>query len=266
MNDFFTRVDEARRRVGQVGESSPVGTNPGGSSLPHLAMGIFLTLLGVLLTLDALELVDLSWALRLWPIGFVIFGGTILVRRSDRHGRFWGGFWIVIGTWMLLNSLGLARIGFWELVWPALLVMIGIRLIVRARHGDSAWPIRRGSAPATGTAEHQPNLIAVMSESKGSVTQTLAGASLTSVMGGCQLDLRQATITPGTVPVIDVFSLMGGQEIVVPSGWTVVFDLMSIMAGTEDKRLPVIGGPADGPAPQIIVRGITIFSGLSVKN
>jgi hypothetical protein len=266
MSDFSTEARErARERRARADERLEWHAKQG-SVMAHLGLGIFLTLFGVLLTLDALELVDLSSALRLWPLGFLLFGATILVRRSDSHGRFWGGFWIVVGVWSLVNSLGLASIGFWELFWPAVMVLIGVRLILRARHGDTTWPFRTPTSATTTAGEHQPNLIAVMSESKGSVTQTLAGASLTSVMGGCHLDLRQATVAPGTIPVIDVFSLMGGQEITVPSGWTVVFDLVSIMAGSDDKRLPAIGGPVDGGPPQIIIRGITIFSGLTVKN
>jgi predicted membrane protein len=222
-------------------------------------MGIFLTLFGVLLTLDTVELVELSAALRFWPIGFHVLGLTILMRRADRHGRFWGILWLVVGTSLLLNSLGMARIGFWDLVWPLLIVLVGVRLIMRARGGGVASPID--------AQEHRPNLVAVLSESKGSVTQTLTGASLTSVLGGCHLDLRQAAVAAGGSPVIDVFSILGGQEIVVPSGWTVVFDVVSILSGTEDKRLPTIGdGALRATTPQIIVRGIAIFSGLTVKN
>ena len=241
-------------------------------------MGIFLTLLGAFMTLDTLQILDLSRALRFWPIGFHILGITILMRRPDQHGRFWGIAWIVIGTWMLLNTLGLARIGFWELFWPAILVFVGVRLILRARAGgppvsagDPATVVSDtlGGMSGTGAAGslHRPNLVAVMSESKSSVTQPFAGASMTSVMGGCHLDLRQATVPAGTVPVIDVFSLMGGQEIVLPPGWTVTFDVVSILAGTEDKRLPAIGGgSSDIAAPHVIIRGVTIFSGVTVKN
>jgi predicted membrane protein len=250
--------------------------------LSHLGMGIFLTLLGVFMTLDTLQLVDLSSALRFWPIGFHVLGLTILSRRTDSQGRFWGIVWLVVGTWLLVNSLGLARIGFWELLWPIVLVMVGVRLIMRARSGDA----NSTSAPATpadvaatvgdafGAAArsfdagrpHRPNLVAVMSESKSSVTQPFSGASMTSVMGGCHLDLRQAIIAPGTTPVIDVFSIMGGHEIVVPAGWIVTLDVVSILAGTEDKRLPPIGPPPSEAAPHLIVRGITIMSGLTVKN
>ncbi len=246
---------------GAAGDRRPAGTRCGGSSLTHLAMGIFLTMFGVLLTLDTLNLVNLSSVLRWWPIGFHVFGLTVLASRSDRHARFWAIASLVLGTLLLLNTLDVADVGLWELVWPLIILTIGVRLVMRARRGDS---LQAGETMALG---HRPNLVAVLSESKGSVMQTLAGASLTSVLGGCHLDLRQATVAPGTTPVVDVFAVFGGQEITVPHGWVVVFDVVSILAGTEDKRLPAIAGQAAAtPAPQIIVRGITIFSSLTLKN
>jgi hypothetical protein len=222
-------------------------------------MGIFLTLLGAVLTLDRLELLDAARALRWWPIGFHVLGATLLARRADTHGRFWAVTWLVVGTWLLLNSLNIVRVGFWDLLWPALLMFVGIRLVLRGRRPDAATP--------TGASTGAPNLVAVLSEAKGTVTQTLAGASLTSVMGGCQLDLRQAAIPAGATPVVDVFAVMGGQEIVVPPGWTVVLDVVTILAAAEDKRLPTVAGAqTDTAGPQLTIRGTLLFSGLTIKS
>jgi hypothetical protein len=217
--------------------------------MTHLGMGIFLTMFGVLLTLDRLELVELSSVLRFWPIGFHVLGATILMRRDDRHA-------------LLINSVGIARVDLGDIFWPIVILFVGVRLILRARNAGRTPP----TAVDAAAAGHRPNLVAVLSESKGSVGQALTGANLTSVLGGSRLDLRLATVPAGTAPVVDVFSLLGGLEIVVPSGWTVVFDVVSILSGTDDKRLPAVGAPAPGESPQIIVRGIMIFSGLTLKS
>lgn len=243
-------------------------SNVGG--LSHLAMGIFLTLLGGVLTLDSLQLVDASRVLRFWPIGFHVLGITILLRRSDNHGRFWGAVSLLAGTWLLLNSLGLTRVGFFDLFWPLLLVFVGVRLILRGRAGDildGFVPDRLRTSSSTGASgPRTANLVAVLGESKGSVKEALVKASMTSIMGGCHLDLRQASIPPGEQPVIDVFAVMGGQEIVVPPGWAVDFDVISILAGTEDKRLPSVAGTLDAALPRVTIRGVLIMGGLSVSN
>lgn len=230
--------------------------------MSHLGMGIFLTLLGLVLTLDRLELVDATRALRWWPVGFHVLGATILLRRRDAHGRFWGAAWLVLGTWLLLNSLGLVRVDVWDLLWPLLLIAVGVRLVLRGR--AAAGGDGTGDAGAAGGT---PNLVAVLSEARASVTVPLQRASLTSVLGGCHLDLRQAPGPDGANPVVDVFAVLGGHEIVVPPGWHVVLDVVTILAGAEDKRLPTIGGAvADAGAPTLRVRGTLVFGGLTIKS
>jgi hypothetical protein len=228
-------------------------------------MGIFLMVLGVFLTLDRLQLLDVSWALRLWPVGFVVLGTTLLVRRPDAHGRFWGIGWVVLGAWLLLNTMGILRVGFWDLFWPLVLMIVGVRLTLRAL-GREAPSAQDGG---TGTANGSPNLIAVLSESKRSfVNEPFRGAHLTSVLGGCVLDLRQATVVPGQDMVVDVFSFMGGQDVVVPSAWVVVSEVVSVLAAVDDKRLPAVSDPsAAGVAapPRLVLRGVIIFSGLTIK-
>lgn len=226
--------------------------------MSHLAMGIFLTMLGLVLTLDRLELVDASRALRWWPLGFHVLGLTILLRRPNSRGRFWGIAWIVVGTWLLLASLDLVHIDLDDLIGPGLLIFIGVRLMTRGR---------RVASVSESDALGQPHLIAVLSEARRSVTRTFEGASMTSVMGGCHLDLRQASIASGQVPVVDVFTVMGGHEIIVPATWTVVMEAVPILAAAEDKRLPLVGTPPpEGSGATIVVRGTLIFGGLTVRN
>jgi hypothetical protein len=255
-------VAEHARQVamGMRTHQPPRGSNSG---LSHLAMGIFLTLLGGVLTLDRLNIVDASHVLRYWPIGFHVLGATILLHRSDRHGRFWGVAWLVVGTWLLVNSLGLASIGFFDLIWPLVLITVGVRLILRGRAGTTAPE----DAPAAASdSASGSNLVAVLGESKGSLKETVTRASMTAALGGCQLDLRLATIPSGERPVIDVFAVMGGLEIFVPPGWAVDFDVVSILAGAEDKRLPSVASTLDAGSPRLTVRGVLIMGGLTVSN
>ncbi len=125
MTGFTTPPEEQGRARRALYRNRALWGDPAGS-MSHLGMGVFLTLLGLVLTLDSLELVDASRALRFWPIGFHVLGATILLRRSDAHGRFWGIAWLIVGTWLLLNSLGLTHVGFFDLVWPLVLVTIGV--------------------------------------------------------------------------------------------------------------------------------------------
>ena len=227
----------------------------------QLALGIFIMTIGVLLTLDRLQIIETSSALRLWPAGFIALGATMLLQRRERHARFWGFGWLFLGSWLLLNTLGILRIGFWDLFWPLLLLFIGVRLITRSMGRTT---------PLSGTVpDGASNLFAILGESKRTVeNESFRGAHMTALLGGCLLDLRQATLAPGEPAVVDVFGFMAGLEIVVPSGWNVVSDVAPILGAVEDKRLPPLAPdvPLGGVAPRLSIRGLVILGGLTIKS
>ena len=58
--------------------------------------------------------------------------------------------------------------------------------------------------------------------------------NVVAVMGGCEIDLRNAEID-GEEVVINAFALMGGIEIYVPEGISVDFSGLPLLGGTECK-------------------------------
>lgn len=230
---------------------------------PQLIIGVLIVTVGFLLMLDRLHIAETGLVLRFWPSGLIAAGVAIWVRRPDRHGRFWAGVWMFLGVWLLLNSLNLVRVGFWDLFWPLVLVLVGLKLIMHTvRRPAEAGP---PGAPRGGVT-----LTAVMAESKrSSDDKPFRGAQMTAIMGGCQLDLRHATMPSGGEAVIDVFALMGGLEIFLPTSWAVATDVVPILGGVEDKRLPAVAGPhAERPAepPRLVLRGHVVLGGLTIRN
>jgi hypothetical protein len=110
-------------------------TDPRNPVTPQLVIGIFVTLIGALLMLDAVNLIETSVFRPFWPSVLIAIGISMLIKRTDSNGRFWGWTWTALGTWLLLNSLGILRIRVWELIGPILLIVIG-------------WSIVRGTLKA----------------------------------------------------------------------------------------------------------------------
>jgi Cell wall-active antibiotics response 4TMS YvqF len=107
------------------------------------------------------------------------------------------------------------------------------------------------------------------SDRRTSRDKPFRGGDVTSFIGGTQLDLRQAIIEPGEQAEINIFVMMGGHELWVPSSWTVVVEVMPLLGGVEDKRLPPVLDPARAPneaAPRLVLRGIVVMGGLTIKN
>jgi hypothetical protein len=83
-----------------------------------------------------------------------------------------------------------------------------------------------------------------------------------AIMGGVELDLRQAELPPG-VTEITAFVLMGGREIHVAPGVRLETDGVAIMGGFEDRVHDFGLVPAD--APVVRVTGIAIMGGVEAQ-
>lgn len=83
-----------------------------------------------------------------------------------------------------------------------------------------------------------------------------------SVMGGAQLDFREAQFLPG-VTTLRVVALMGGVDIIVPPGLAVEMDGVSIMGGFEHlARSPQ---DPEKESPLLRISGLTLMGGVSIR-
>jgi hypothetical protein len=156
-------------------------------------------------------------------------------------------------VWLLLESMAIVTVRLWDL-WPMLLVLIG---------GSMVWRGMTGRRDDISTADSHSTVSAVAvlaGLNRGNNSKTFHGGDLTAVLGGCQVDLRQASIEGEAV--IDVFAMWGGIEIRVPENWTVSARVTPILGGYEDKTRPV----RDATAQRLVVRGFVIMGGVEVKN
>jgi hypothetical protein len=220
---------------------------------PQLVVGLIVIAVGVLMTLDNLELVDASRYLRFWPAALIVLGVVKIWHSREGMGGSFGGFlFVVIGAWLLLEQTALVRISFWDM-WPALLVAFGIFLVWQG----ASVPRRR----AVGTSNDLISAMAVLGGvSRGNNSPAFRGGELTAVLGGCELDLRHAAIDGEAV--VDVFALWGGIEIRVPEDWTVVSRVTPILGGMDDKTRP----PQTASRHRLVLRGFIVMAGVEVKN
>ena len=88
----------------------------------------------------------------------------------------------------------------------------------------------------------------------------VAHVEVSAVMGGCDIDLREAV--PTTDPlVIQVFAMWGGIDLRVPPGWLIQNEAWPILGGIVDSTTP----PAV-PTHRVILRGNAFMGGVEIKN
>jgi hypothetical protein len=87
-----------------------------------------------------------------------------------------------------------------------------------------------------------------------------AHTNVLAIMGGANLDLRQAELE-GSEATITVVSVMGGANVVVPEGVEVELTGLSLMGG---KNYRPAAQPAPPGAPLVRIRAFSVMGGVSV--
>jgi hypothetical protein len=88
----------------------------------------------------------------------------------------------------------------------------------------------------------------------------MSHAEVSAVMGGCDLDLRDAVPTSDPV-IVQVFAMWGGIEVRVPPEWIV-----------QNEAWPILGGVVDNtqtpvqPTRRVILRGMAFMGGVEIRN
>jgi hypothetical protein len=241
-------------------------------SLPSVVLGLCLMFVGTALALDRLHIVEAAQVLRLWPVGLILLGASLVLQAvrggaSDPAG----------GTTVHAGFHG-----------GHLLGMLVLAAIVAQAVTNRDWFL--------GVPEQHLNLVGVLrGDERSSNSSRFRGAHMTSVMGKCVLDLRQARVAPGEAMEIDVFALMGGAVVQVPADWTVDVRAASIMSGVRDRRSdrgrffglwrgrdrrrqaeaddstgdsasPAERRDSRSSAPRLVIRGAVIMGGLIVES
>jgi predicted membrane protein len=209
-----------------------------------LIIGLFLAVLGVLMTLDNLDIVNADVYLRYWPVVLIAVG---LIKLNDAAARSFAVAAIVAGALLLAWNTRWLRFSIFDL-WPLLLIGAGVVIIMQAVRGGDA------------TASQGNAWYAVLSHRKIAIdSKNFTGGRIVAFMGGVDLDLTQADIQKGPA-VIEMFVLMGGVEMTVPDGWEIIGDAVPFMGGFEVKTKSKRTGK------QLVLRGFVMMGGTEIKD
>jgi predicted membrane protein len=232
---------------------------------PQLIFGGFIIIVGSLFLLDNLNVLDAGHFLDYWPSFFVIIGLIRLTQAESNAGRFIGLVIALIGFLWILENLDVIRFRLAD-YWPAVLVAAGVAIIWKTLGRAVGAPAREldgtaATSPSGDDGTDVINGVAILGGFKRAIsTQGFRGGTLTAFMGGCEIDLREASISSG-VAVIDTMAVWGGIEIKVPPDWLVEMNGMPILGGMEDKTKP----PRDH-SKRLVIKGMAIMGGVEIRN
>jgi predicted membrane protein len=219
---------------------------------PHLAIGIAIVILGVVLTLDNMDILEAREILHYWPGALVILGAFMILATRDLQGRVSGALIAVWGGLLLATRMGYMDFHI-KNFWPIILILVGVNMAMQAMR----------SKPHADVNERTITGFAILGGFKrSSNSQEFLGGEMTAFMGGGELDLRQAAIREGEEAVLSVYAVMGVFKLMVPIGWTVICKVLPLMGGVEDKTLP----QQSGRTQKLIIQGYALMGGVEIHN
>jgi predicted membrane protein len=227
------------------------------SPAPAIFYSIALIVIGVLLFLDALDLLEAGNLWRYWPLALIAAGAAQLPRAREAAGMVWAALLIAAGAILLLDNVGVLPDG-GRLIWPLLFIGFGLMMLLRS--------LGRREAPAQTTISNRIRDSAVFGGTKRKLdTQDFNGGEAVAVFGGVELDLRRAAIPARREVVLRADAVFGAVDIWVPEQWNVSVRGTGVFGAYEDKTVSLRADEI-ALAPRLVITGVAVFGGVVVKN
>ena len=95
-------------------------------------------------------------------------------------------------------------------------------------------------------------------------SKELKGGKVTAIMGGCNINLRDADFKEESI-VIDAVAVMGAIELMVPNTWEVLMEGSPFMGAMEDNTHHY-SGIEKAQKKRLIINGSAIMGAVEVTN
>jgi hypothetical protein len=214
-------------------------------------VGVLIALVGVVLLVNTTGLYDTRPLLTYVPSLFVLVGLYAIVSSDFQNV---GGPLVLVtlaSAWQLV-ALDLLTVERALSFWPVLLVLVGLSIALgRVRPSVAA------------VDDDRLDLVAAFGGlDRRATSKTFTGGTVTVVFGGGELDLRDVEV-PAPPARLNVVSLFGGVDVVVPRDWNVRLDVLPVFGAAEDDRPR---REAEHDEVDLTVTGFCAFGGVTVKN
>lgn len=232
--------------------------------------GIVLIGLGAIFGLNALGIADINIFFPGWWTLFIIVPCTIgFITESEKLGNLLG---VIIGVMLLLASLDVIDFSLvWQLIVPVALVMIGLKVILKAATGENgsdkarrlanerakerSQKIREGEVIDDDDKEYYS---AFSSQKINYDGKEFKGCKLDAVFGGIELDLRGAKLAKDAV--VKTSSIFGGVDILVDSDVNIEVSSSSLFGGVSNHHKN-----SDSNKKTLYIDATCIFGGAEIK-
>ena len=218
--------------------------------------GVVLVLLGVVLGLNALNIVKIDFFFPGWWTLFIIVPCLIgLIGDDDKSGNAIG---LVIGVCLLLACQDLISFQIlWKLLVPAVLVIVGLSLLFKDLFVGKIKKEVKKLQGKSGGKEYWATFGAQKLNFAG---QKFTGCKLEAVFGGIRCDLREAILEEDVL--MNASAIFGRVTIYAPKDVNVQVLSTSMFGGTSNKYE---NETLDEKKKTLYIDTTSIFGGVEIK-
>jgi len=236
-------------------------------------IGIILVVLGGLFLLDSMDVIDFNIARVIFSFpAILIILGIVLILNTSR--RLLGSMILVVGMFFMIP-----RIFPWvyydgHIVFPVLLIVFGIYIILRKRtyrtpegeykHNLDEHTTQNYKGYDQINSDRVDDVSIFGGGHKIIISDNFKGGNITNVFGGSEIDLKDCKLAPG-VNVIDFVAVFGGSNIIVPSDWKILIDVLPVFGGFSNKVRRDPNAVID-PDKTLLIKGFVLFGGGEVRS
>lgn len=218
-----------------------------------IIIGVLLICCGIIYLLDVFELARVGFSLDGWWTLFIILPCLDGIFTSKQKlGSLVG---LLLGVLLLLAARGILEYAvIWKIMVPAVIVVIGIKILVRSVSA-------RGNAGEESVGGVCTEHMAVFNEQVVDIANSeIFVSKIGAVFGGIKCNLADAKIREGSC--MNLICIFGGADIVLPENVSVKNNVFCLFGGVSDKRAPKV---SNDESPTLTINGFCIFGGADLK-
>lgn len=223
-------------------------------NLSRVLWGIVLIFVGVIWGLNRTGVADINIFFDGWWTLFIIVPSAISFFEKGNN-KVSSLIFLIIGVLLLLAAQGLFEFEIlWEILLPAIVVLIGLSLIFGNKVDFNAKEKTKCL-----DSEDTENIFAAFGEQNVTKSgEKFEKANLNAIFGAVKLDLREAKLEKETV--IGAWAIFGGIEILVPKDCIVKVKGTPIFGGISNERKN-----NEDAKKTIYIEGYAVFGGIEIK-
>lgn len=228
----------------------------------RIAKGILLLIIGSVWMLKELDYSIPDWMFS-FPSIFFLIGTYSLVKNGPQQiGAY---IWIFLGAFFILDRL-YPNWNLKDFILPFALLISGVVFLLNPLKIIRNWQWKKFKKDIDLAEDHStPDLLSI-NAILGGIEKTITsrdfkGGRITCLLGGVEINLVNADFQEDLT--IDITTIMGGVEIIVPSHWEIVNEVSAILGGVSDNRTVQIAD--DLPKRTLHLRGTAMMGGVEIK-